>query len=115
MRQDVATSFTDCAARLADLGRHVPAPLLRSRARVAAGGNRGHAHLASGLRLAPDRRRGDQARLASIASITSGDSGSIRGRNLASTWPAWLTRNFSKFHWMSPASPTASGTAVSSA
>ena len=31
MRQDVATSFTDCAARLADLGRHVPAPLLRSR------------------------------------------------------------------------------------
>src|SRR6266487_260077 len=39
----------------------------------------------------------------------------VSGRNLASTLPSWLTRNFSKFHWMSPALPSASGTAVSSA
>ena len=49
-----------------------------------------------------------------MASITSGASGSVRGRNLASTLPSGLTRNFSKFHWMSPASPSASGAAVSS-
>jgi hypothetical protein len=31
VKPDVAASFTDCAARLASLGRHVPAPVLRSR------------------------------------------------------------------------------------
>lgn len=31
MKLDVAASFTDCAARLARLGRHLPAPVLRSR------------------------------------------------------------------------------------
>jgi hypothetical protein len=31
VQQDLAASFTDCAARLASLGRRVPAPLLRSR------------------------------------------------------------------------------------
>jgi hypothetical protein len=31
VKLDVAASFTDCAARLASLGRHLPAPVLRSR------------------------------------------------------------------------------------
>ena len=30
------------------------------------------------------------------------------------TWPPGATRNFSKFHWMSPSRPSASATAVSS-
>ena len=49
-----------------------------------------------------------------MAETTSGASGSVRGRNRAMGLPSALTRNFSKFHWMSPASPSASGSAVSS-
>ena len=53
-------------------------------------------------------------RLASMTASTSGSSGVVRGRNRAATVPSGRTRNFSKFHWMSPASPFSSGTAVSS-
>ena len=49
-----------------------------------------------------------------MAATTPGSSGSVRGRNRAMGWPSGLSRNFSKFHWMSPASPSASGSAVSS-
>ncbi len=48
-----------------------------------------------------------------MTASTSGESGSVRGRNLAATVPSGRTRNFSKFHWMSPVSPLASGVAVS--
>jgi hypothetical protein len=44
---------------------------------------------------------------------TSGESGLVIGRNRAATVPSGRTRNFSKFHWMSPASPSASGVEVS--
>ena len=36
------------------------------------------------------------------------------GRNRWTISPSGEMRNFSKFHWMSPASPSASGKAVSS-
>ncbi len=36
------------------------------------------------------------------------------GRKRAATVPSGVIRNFSKFHWMSPASPAASGVRVSS-
>ena len=49
-----------------------------------------------------------------MASITSGASGSTMGRKRWTISPVGETRNFSKFHWMSPASPSASGKAVSS-
>ncbi len=51
---------------------------------------------------------------ASIASTTSGASGSTVGRNRFTISPPGDTRNFSKFHCTSPASPSPSGTAVSS-
>ncbi len=54
-------------------------------------------------------------RLPSMAASTAGSSGTVRGRNRATTAPSGPITNFSKFHWMSPASPDASGTAVSSA
>ena len=38
-----------------------------------------------------------------MAATTSAASGSVRGRNRATTVPSGPTRNFSKFHWMSPA------------
>ena len=53
-------------------------------------------------------------RFASMASTTSGASGSVIGRKRATTSPPGATRNFSKFHWMSPALPSVSGTWVSS-
>jgi hypothetical protein len=40
---------------------------------------------------------------------TSSLSGSVPGRKRATTSPSGATRNFSKFHCMSPASPSASG------
>ena len=43
----------------------------------------------------------------SIAETISGDSGSLRGRNLPIIARSGEIRNFSKFHWMSPASPGA--------
>ena len=43
-----------------------------------------------------------------MAALTSGASGVVFGRNRATTVPAGSTRNFSKFHWMSPALPEAS-------
>ena len=46
-----------------------------------------------------------------MAASTCGMSGVVRGRNRAATVPSGRTRNFSKFHWMSPASPFASGVA----
>ena len=55
------------------------------------------------------RPSGQPGRLASMASITSGASGSTMGRNRCTISPVGDTRNFSKFHWMSPASPSASG------
>ena len=51
---------------------------------------------------------------ASMTLVTSGASGCVPGLNLLTTEPSGATTNFSKFHWMSPASPSASGTAVSS-
>ncbi len=57
---------------------------------------------------------GQPGRFASMASITSGASGSTIGRNRFTISPVGDTRNFSKFHWMSPASPSASGNATSS-
>src|SRR6266536_3016539 len=97
-------------ARGADLGGHQRGPA-RDHRRPDGQARRARAGLAEGT-PAPSR---DHAMLASMASMTWGASGSVSGRNLASTWPSWLTRNFSKFHWMSPALPSASGTAVSSA
>ena len=59
----------------------------------------------------PDQPAG---RLASIASMTSGAWGSVIGPKRATTSPPGATRNFSKFHWMSPSRPSASAVAVSS-
>ena len=50
-----------------------------------------------------------------MAERTAGSSGVVRGRNRAATVPSGRTRNFSKFHWMSPTSPSASGACVSAA
>ena len=58
--------------------------------------------------------RGQPGRLASMTARTSGSSGTVRGRNRATTDPSGPRTNFSKFHMMSPASPEASGDAVSS-
>ena len=44
-----------------------------------------------------------------MASITSGASGSTMGLNRFTISPVGDTRNFSKFHWMSPASPSRVG------
>ena len=52
---------------------------------------------------------------ASMAVRTASDSGSIRGRNRATTWPCGAMRNFSKFQETSPASPSASGVRVRTA
>ena len=57
--------------------------------------------------------RSAQLRAASTASTTSDDSGSISGRNRRTGLPP-ATRNFSKFHWMSPAWPSPSASSVSS-
>ena len=48
-----------------------------------------------------------------MAATSSGASGSVGGRNLATTSPSGATTNFSKFHCTSPAVPSASGAAVS--
>ena len=48
-----------------------------------------------------------------MAVRTSGASGWVRGRKRATTEPSASTRNFSKFHCTSPASPAASGVSVS--
>ena len=48
-----------------------------------------------------------------MADVTSAASGSTGGRKRSTTVPSGATRNFSKFHWMSPASPVASGVGVS--
>src|SRR5215470_4961937 len=58
---------------------------------------------------------GQPGRFASMEETSSGSSGSVIGRYRAMTFPSGPTRNFSKFHWMSPASPAASGSAVNSA
>jgi Protein involved in biosynthesis of mitomycin antibiotics/polyketide fumonisin len=63
---------------------------------------------------ATDRPADQRGRFASMAETISVSSGSVIGRNRATTFPSGPTRNFSKFHWMSPASPAASGTAVNS-
>ena len=52
-------------------------------------------------------------RTAWMAARTAGSSGTVPGRKRATTSPAGETRNFSKFHCTSPASPLASGVAVS--
>ena len=49
-----------------------------------------------------------------MAEISSGASGSTIGRKRPTTSPSGETRNFSKFHWMSPALPSASAALVSS-
>ena len=56
--------------------------------------------------------RGQSGRLASMSARTSGSSGTVRGRNRATTDPSGPSTNFSKFHMMSPASPEASCVAV---
>ncbi|HTU75334.1 MAG TPA: hypothetical protein VMG38_17615 [Trebonia sp.] len=48
-----------------------------------------------------------------MAASTSGASGTVRGRKRAATVPSGRMRNFSKFHWMSPAWPESSDAAVS--
>jgi alpha-1,2-mannosyltransferase len=55
-----------------------------------------------------------RGRWSSMTSSTAGSSGTVLGRNRATTDPSGARTNFSKFHWMSPASPSASGNAVSS-
>lgn len=50
----------------------------------------------------------------SMAATSSSDSGSVRGRKRV-TSPSGESRNFSKFHCTSPASPAASAVRVSSA
>ena len=65
-------------------------------------------------RLLTCRKRAQPGRFSSIAVSTAGSSGAVRGRNRAATVPSGRSRNFSKFHWMSPAEPSASGNAVSS-
>jgi alkylation response protein AidB-like acyl-CoA dehydrogenase len=57
---------------------------------------------------------GQMAKRGPSASISAGSSGSVIGRNRASTVPSGPSRNFSKFHWMSPVSPAPSGCWVSS-
>src|SRR5207302_10022831 len=66
------------------------------------------------LRLPPVHVRGpvQAGSTASMAETSSGDSGSTRGRKRPTTSPSGDTRNFSKFHWMSPALPPASVPAV---
>ena len=51
----------------------------------------------------------------SMRATTSGASGGVFGRNLATISPPGATTNFSKFHSTSPAFPSASSTTVSSA
>lgn len=54
-------------------------------------------------RASPGCVRGtDRYNADSMAETTSGESGVIRGLNRASTVPSLPTRNFSKFHRMSP-------------
>ena len=43
-----------------------------------------------------------------MAPTRTGSSGVTRGRNRRTTSPSGEMRNFSKFHWMSPLSPSAS-------
>ncbi len=56
---------------------------------------------------------GQAGRTPSIASTTTLSSGCTPGRKRCTFWPSAEIRNFSKFHWISPASPSESGTAVS--
>ena len=81
---------------------------------------------AAGLHGSPFRGRGGAGRVltgvgrhfpsswSSIAFTSAGSSGVVSGRNRRTTSPSRDTRNFSKFHWMSPASPSSSACAVSS-
>jgi len=48
-----------------------------------------------------------------MASTTSADSGSVIGRIRRTSLPP-ATRNYSKFHWTSPALPSLSASSVSS-
>jgi hypothetical protein len=48
-----------------------------------------------------------------MASTTSADSGSVNGRIRRTGLPP-VTRNYSKFHWTSPALPSPSASWVSS-
>jgi hypothetical protein len=64
-----------------------------------------------------ERRPRDQparGRPASIAAITAGSSGAVRGSNRVTFLPSAETTNFSKFQRMSPVWPAASATWVSS-
>src|ERR1019366_8801841 len=66
----------------------------------------------------PSTHRADLAqagRLASMASITSGASGSTSGLNRRTISPVGETRTFSRLQCWSPASPTVWGCATSSA
>ena len=60
-------------------------------------------------------RQLDSGSTLSIAATSPADSGSTWGRNRCTLSPPGATRNFSKFHWMSPATPSASATWVSDA
>src|SRR5258705_7700001 len=69
---------------------------------------------------AGDGRAGDAGvfaspvgRCRSTAATSSGASGSVSGRNRATTEPDGSTRNFSKFHRTSPAFPSGSGASMS--
>ena len=67
-------------------------------------------------RLVPDQpteHRAQPGSVASIAATSSADSGSTWGRKRATRCPPGATRNFSKFHFTSPASPPASAMSVS--
>ena len=81
-------------------------------------GGRGRGDSAGGSRRAALSRCRAQPRCgsaSSMAATSSGDSGSTCGRNRWTVSPPGETRNFSKFHMMSPATPSASGTRVSDA
>src|SRR5205807_7073907 len=82
-------------------------------------GSRGEAHTIAGLDVAGALRDPvggchRTGRTASIAATTSSESGVVVGRKRATTPPSGATKNFSKFHSTSPASPTASPLGVSS-
>ena len=75
---------------------------------------RGPARRSARPRAVPGvRRRGYRGSAASTAAMNAGSSGLVGGRNRVTWRPSAETTNFSKFHWMSPALPSASGTWVS--
>ena len=100
-------AYRGLVPRLMSPGRHDPDVDGRGQAFPGVPGPGRAAAELRGVRLSGPRS--PEGRFSSMAASTSGSSGAVRGRNRAATVPSGRTRNFSKFHWMSPASPAASG------